>query len=106
MEAAALGARAGDEAIAVLRQTAPFGEASEALLARIAALARPARYDAGARIYGADDVADDLFGVVSGRLEHVFKPEVHAREAQQRVARGGVFGWAGLLLGQSRRFGT
>ena len=51
-------------------------------------------------------VADDLFVVVSGRVEHVFKPEVGAREALKRVTRGGVFGWAGLLLGQTRRLAT
>jgi ABC-type nitrate/sulfonate/bicarbonate transport system permease component/CRP-like cAMP-binding protein len=106
MQTAALGARAGDDAIAALRDTTPFGDASDALLARMAALARPARYGAGERIYSADDVADDLFVVVSGRVEHVFKPEVGAREALKRVTRGGVFGWAGLLLGQTRRLAT
>jgi sulfonate transport system permease protein len=103
---AALPVGGADDAIAALRDSTPFADASEALLARIAALARPARYAAGARIYGADDVADDIFVVVSGRVEHVFKPEVGAREALKRVARGGVFGWAGLLLGQTERLAT
>ena len=49
---------AADEVIAVLRETTPFGEASEALLQRIAAIARPARFAAGARIYSAGNVAD------------------------------------------------
>ena len=106
MEAAALGARADDGAIAVLREAAPFADASPALLARIAALAHPARYAAGERIYGADDPADDIFVVVSGRADHVFKPEVGAREPLKRVTRGGVFGWAGLLLGQTQRLAT
>ncbi|MGH8707686.1 MAG: ABC transporter permease subunit, partial [Burkholderiales bacterium] len=57
-------------------------------------------------IYSANDAADDIFVVVSGRVEHVFKPEVGAREAHKRMARGGVFGWAGLLLGQTRRLAT
>jgi ABC-type nitrate/sulfonate/bicarbonate transport system permease component/CRP-like cAMP-binding protein len=104
--AAALPVGAADGAAAVLRDTTPFGDASEALLARIAAMARPARYVAGARIYGADDPADDIFVVVSGRADHVFKPEVGAREPLKRVGRGGVFGWAGLLLGQTRRLAT
>ena len=103
---AALRAGAADDAIAVLRDTTPFGDASDALLARIAALARPARYEAGARIYGADEVADDIFVVVSGRADHVFKPEVGAREPLKRVMRGGVFGWAGLLLGQTQRLAS
>jgi ABC-type nitrate/sulfonate/bicarbonate transport system permease component len=101
-----LGVGAADDAIAVLRDTTLFRDASEALLQRIAAIARPARFSAGARIYSADDVADDIFVVVSGRAEHVFKPEVGAREALKRVTRGGVFGWAGLLLGQTQRLAS
>jgi NitT/TauT family transport system permease protein len=103
---AALGAGAADDALAVLRETTPFAEASPALLQRIAAIAQPARYAAGERIYGADDPADDIFVVLSGRAEHIFKPEVGAREPLKRVTRGGVFGWAGLLLGQTRRLAT
>jgi NitT/TauT family transport system permease protein len=106
MVAAALGARAGDGAIAVLRETALFGDASDALLTRIAALAQPARYAVGERIYRADDPTGDIFVVVSGRADHVFKPEVGAREPLKRVTRGGVFGWAGLLLGQTKRLAT
>ncbi len=104
--AATPGAGAAGDAAAVLRETTPFGDVPAGLLARIAALARPARYAAGARIYRAGDVADDIFVVVSGRIEHVFKPEVGAREALKRMTRGGVFGWAGLLLGQTRRLAT
>ena len=102
----ALGVGSADDAVAVLRETTPFGDASEALLRRIAAIARRARHAAGARIYSADDVAGDIFVVVSGRVEHVFKPEVGAREALKRITRGGVFGWAGLLLGQMKRLAT
>lgn len=104
--AATLPIAALDDAVAVLRETAPFGDASAALLARIAAIARPARYRAGERIYKAGDAADDIFLVASGRVEHVFKPEVGAREPLKRIARGGVFGWAGLLLGQTQRLAT
>jgi ABC-type nitrate/sulfonate/bicarbonate transport system permease component/CRP-like cAMP-binding protein len=106
MEAAATANGASDDAAALLRETTPFGEASGALLARIAAIARPARYAAGARIYSAGDKADDIFVVVSGRVDHVFEPEVEAREPHKRMIRGGVFGWVGLLLGQTRRLAT
>lgn len=106
MEAAATVNGTSDDAAALLRETTPFGEASGALLARIAALARPARYAAGARIYSAGDKADDIFVVVSGRVDHVFKPEVEAREPDKRMTRGGVFGWVGLLLGQTQRLAT
>ena len=90
----------------MLRETTPFGDVPGALLARIAALARVARYGAGTRIYSPDDPADDLFIVVSGRVEHVLEPELRPREAVRRVARGGVFGWTGLLLGHAKRLAT
>src|SRR5205807_7902605 len=46
---AALRVGAADNAVAVLRDTTPFQDASEGLLQRIAAIARPARYGAGPR---------------------------------------------------------
>jgi len=106
MEAAATANGAVDGAVAALRESTPFGDASPGLLARVAAIARVARYPAGARIYSAGDDADDIFVVVSGRVDHVFTPEVGAREPLKRMTRGGVFGWAGLLLGQTRRLAT
>jgi ABC-type nitrate/sulfonate/bicarbonate transport system permease component/CRP-like cAMP-binding protein len=102
MEAALTAEEAGD-AIAVLRETAPFADATPALLAQIAKIARPASYPAGARLYGAGEPATDIFVIVSGQVEHVFDPAVGAREAHKRVGRGGIFGWAGLLIGQTRR---
>lgn len=104
--AATLPLVATDDAIAALRESTPFRDASEGLLARVAAIARPARYKAGERIYNAGDAADDIFVVASGRAEHVFKPEVGAREPLKRLTRGGVFGWAGLLLGQTQRLAS
>src|SRR5438874_3918130 len=103
---AALRLGAADDALAALREAAPFREASDALLRRIAAIAVPARFAAGTRIYSAGDCADDIFVVVSGRADHLFRPEVGAREPLKRVGRGGVFGWAGLLLGQTQRLAT
>jgi ABC-type nitrate/sulfonate/bicarbonate transport system permease component/CRP-like cAMP-binding protein len=104
--AAAIPVGAADDAVATLRESTPFGEAPGPLLARIAAIARPARYGAGERIYTAGDPADDIFVVLSGRADHVFAPEVGAREPLKRMTRGGVFGWAGLLLGQTKRLAT
>lgn len=103
---AAVQAGAADDAIAALRESAPFRDTSERLLQRIAAIARPAHYGTGERIYTAGDAADDVFVVVSGSAEHVFTPEVGARDPLKRMGRGGVFGWAGLLLGQTKRMAT
>jgi ABC-type nitrate/sulfonate/bicarbonate transport system permease component len=96
---------AGD-ASAALREAAPFRDLSEGLLARIAAIARPVQLAAGERLYAAGDATDDIYVVVSGRVEHMFKREVGAREALKRIGRGGVVGWAGMLLGQTRRLAS
>jgi NitT/TauT family transport system permease protein len=103
---AALRIGSADEAAAALREAEPFREVSDGLLQRIAALARPAQFKAGERIYAAGEATDDIYVVAAGRVEHVFKREVGAREALKRVGRGGVIGWAGLLLGQTRRLAT
>jgi len=76
--AVAIPVGSADDAVAALRESTPFGEAPGPLLARIAAIARPARYGAGQRIYTAGDPADDIFVVLSGRADHVFAPEVGA----------------------------
>lgn len=91
---------------AALRTSAPFRDVSGPLLERIAAIARPVRLQAGQRVYGAGESIDALYLVESGQVEHVFKREVGAREALRRVGPGGVFGWAGLLLGQTGRLAT
>jgi NitT/TauT family transport system permease protein len=100
MEAAATANGADDGKIALLRETTPFGDASGAFLARVAAIARPARYGAGKRIYAAGDAADDIVIVASGRVEHVMQAEV------KRLGRGGVVGWAGLLQEQIKHLAT
>ena len=91
---------------AALRAAEPFRDLSEGLLARVAAIARPVRLAAGERVYGAGDSVESLYLVATGQVEHVFKREVGAREALKRIGPGGVFGWAGLLLGQTGRLAT
>ena len=90
---------AADDPVAALRDAAPFKDASERFLKRVAALARTSQFAAG-------DAADDIFVVVWGVVEHTFKTEAGAREPLKRLGRGGVFGWAGMLLGQTRRLAT
>jgi ABC-type nitrate/sulfonate/bicarbonate transport system permease component len=100
------GGAAADAVVGVLREATPFAGVPDELLRKIAAIARPARYAAGQRLYNAGEGADDIYVVLSGRLEHIFSAEVGAREPLKRVTRGGVFGWAGLLLGQTKRLAT
>jgi len=97
---------APDDVLGVLRESTPFHGAPDGLLRKIAAIARRAQYAAGARIYNAGEEADDVYVVASGRIEHIFTSEVGAREPLKRMTRGGVFGWAGLLLGHTQRLAT
>ena len=97
---------APDLVLGVLRESTPFAGVPDELLRKITAIARPARYAAGQRLYNSGEGADDIYVVLSGRLEHIFAAEVGAREPLKRVTRGGVFGWAGLLLGQTKRLAT
>ncbi len=93
-------------ASAALRSAAPFRDLSEGVLARIAAISTPVELQAGERVYGAGESVESIYLVASGQVEHVFKREVGAREALKRIGPGGVFGWAGLLLGQTGRLAT
>lgn len=94
------------DAIAALRASTPFRDLPDALLAKVASMARHASYAEGEHIYAAGDDADDIYVVVSGGVEHIFSSEVGARDPLKRMQHGGVFGWAGLLLGQTRRLAT
>ncbi len=102
----ALNQPAQDADLDVLRAATPFRDAPDTLLRNVQGIARRARYAAGERIYSSSADADDIFVVVSGRVEHVFTPEVGARDPLKRMTRGGVFGWAGLLLGHTQRLAT
>ena len=101
-----VGTDEANEAYAALREAAPFRDVSEGLLERIAAIGRTIRLGPGERVYAAGEPADSIYVVASGRIDHVFKREVGAREAMKRIGRGGVFGWAGLLLGQTGHLAT
>ncbi len=94
------------DAVAVLRAASPFRDAPEGLLQRIAALSRTAHFAAGDRVYSVGDPPEGLFIVAEGCLDHTFTPEVGARVSHSRIEYGGVIGWAGLLLGQTRRLAT
>ena len=65
--------------VALLKRTMPFGTVSDEVMGRVAALARREVLGPGRMIYHAGDEADDIFIMVSGRVEHTFGPEAGAR---------------------------
>lgn len=86
-----------DILLGVLKATMPFQVVSEAMLRRIAAISWKMTYRAGDVLYEAGGPADDLYIVVSGKIDHELAPGVHARRPMKTLTEGDVFGWAALL---------
>jgi ABC-type nitrate/sulfonate/bicarbonate transport system permease component len=87
----------------IYRRTMPFQVVAEGMLYKIAALGRRVSYAKGAAIYGPGDKADDLYIVVSGRIEHALVPGAQARRPVKILGPGDVFGWAALLANYPHR---
>ncbi|MEQ1516831.1 MAG: ABC transporter permease subunit [Usitatibacteraceae bacterium] len=83
--------------LALFKRTMPFQVVSDALLRQIAAISWRASYAKGATLYEAGDKADDVFIVVSGKVDHELEPGVNARRPLKTLETGDVFGWAALL---------
>jgi len=86
-----------DEIALLLKRTMPFQVVGEAMLRKVAGLARPATYAKGAAIYNVGDKADDIFILVSGDVEHALEPGAKAVHPLKLLAPGDVFGWAAWL---------
>jgi ABC-type nitrate/sulfonate/bicarbonate transport system permease component len=86
-----------DAMLGVLKATMPFQVVSDALMRRIAAVGWKESYRAGETLYEAGGPAEDLFILVSGRIDHELQPGVNARRPMKTLVQGDVFGWAALL---------
>lgn len=91
------------EVIGLLRQTMPFQVVSESLLERIAGLAKRVSYAQGDVIYHSGEKADDIYIVVSGRVQHSLGTGVGAVTMDKTMGSGDVFGWAALLKAKPTR---
>jgi toluene monooxygenase system ferredoxin subunit len=80
-----------------------FAGASEATLAKLAALARRETYPPGAVVYRVGDPADDFFVLDSGRVEFQIGRDERTSPAGFMLRKGEVFGWAALLENHPRR---
>lgn len=91
---------------ALLKRTMPFQVVSLELLERIAAVARQVTFEPGERLYRVGDRADDVYVVISGRIEHALGLGSGARTLNQTLGSGDVFGWAALLRDVPQRLAT
>ena len=81
----------------IFKRTMPFQVVSDGMLRKIAALSWQVAYPSGASVYQAGDTADDIYIIVSGKIEHALEPGVNARRPVQTLGPGDVFGWAALM---------
>jgi NitT/TauT family transport system permease protein len=99
--------QASNEAVVtLLKGTMPFQVVSEEMLKRIAALARRVTYARGDTLYKVGDRADDVYIMVSGKVEHALGLGSGARTLNQVMSSGDVFGWAALLKDVPARLAT
>ena len=88
---------AADAMLEIFKRTMPFQVVSDVMLRKIAALSWQVAYPSGASVYQAGDTADDIYIIVSGKIEHALEPGVNARRPVQTLGPGDVFGWAALM---------
>jgi sulfonate transport system permease protein len=86
-----------EQMIETLKKAMPFQVVSDGMLRQIATLGRRASYDRAMVIYDSGDKADDIYIIVSGKVEHTLEPGVNARRPVQVLGAGDVIGWAALL---------
>jgi ABC-type nitrate/sulfonate/bicarbonate transport system permease component len=92
--------------IALLKRTMPFQVVSDETLAEIGRIARRVTYEPGERLYFVGDPAEDIYVMVSGKVEHALGLGSGARTLNRVMQSGDVFGWAALLRDVPRRLAT
>lgn len=91
------------EILGALKSAMPFQMVPDNLIQEIAGICTQQSYETGQKIYDLGDVADDVFIVVSGSVQHVLSTQTDASKHEKTMRSGDVFGWAAVLEGQSTR---
>ena len=91
------------EILGALKSAMPFQMVPDNLIQEIAGICTQQSYETGQKIYDLGDVADDVFIVVSGSVQHVLSTQTDASKHEKTMRSGDVFGWAAVLEGQNTR---
>jgi len=91
------------EILGALKSAMPFQMVPDNLMQEIAAICTQESYESGAKVYDLGAIADDVFIVFSGSVEHILSAETEASEHKKIMRSGDVFGWAAVLDGQNVR---
>lgn len=92
-----------DQLVEVLKSAMPLRMVPDNLLEDIARICVQQSCVTGDKLYEIGDVADDVYIVLSGSVEHTIGKETDARKHVKVLHAGGVFGWASVLEGQNTR---
>ena len=95
--------RSREQKKALLKKTVIFESLSDEMLGRVADIAVSQSVKQGETIYQLGDLADDMFVVVSGKVEHALGPKSEAATLVKEIGEAQVIGWAALLKNQNRR---
>lgn len=92
-----------DQLIDLLKSAMPFRTLPDNLLQDIAGICTRKQCAAGDQLYDIGEVADDVYIVLSGSIEHTIGKETDVSQHVKTLHIGGVFGWASVLEGQNTR---
>ncbi|NND00096.1 MAG: ABC transporter permease subunit [Gammaproteobacteria bacterium] len=92
-----------DPLVDLLKSSMPFRVVSDQLLEEIAKICTRHQYKSGQPLYALGDVADDIYIVESGSIEHTIVGESEELTKTNILGPGGIFGWAAVLDDQNVR---
>lgn len=95
-----------DQLVDVLKSAMPFRMVPDNLIQDIAGICTQQSYAAGEKIYDLGDVADDVYIVTAGSVQHILGAGTDASKHEKTMRIGGIFGWAAVLEGQNTRLAT
>lgn len=92
-----------DQTSALLKRTMPFQMVPPDILTSIGRLAKWTSYARGDVVYHRGDVADDIYVVASGSVQHSLRSDDSSDLLEKVMREGDVFGWAAVLEHQQTR---
>lgn len=95
-----------DQLVDVLKSAMPFRMVPDNLIQEIAGISTPQSYAAGEKIYNLGDIADDVYIVTSGSVQHILGQQTDTSKHEKTMRSGGIFGWAAVLEGQNTRLAS
>ena len=92
-----------DQLVEVLKSAMPLRMVPDNLLEDIAKICVQQTCAAGEQLYDIGDVADDVYIVLSGSIEHTIGKNTDAEKHVKALGAGDVFGWASVIQDQNSR---